>query len=280
MTRPDRPPRDQWVEHPLGRLFTRRWEPARTADPADPAAAPILMFHDSLGCVDLWRGLPADLCQATGRPVIAYDRLGFGRSDPREARPSLDFVAEEAAVFLPALREQLGLARYVALGHSVGGGMAIHAAAQPDGGCERLVTLAAQVFPEARTLEGIRAARDLFRDPAQVDRLARYHGEKTRWVLDAWIGNWLHPDFAAWTLDGVLPQVRCPALAIHGELDEYGSTVHPERIGRLAGGATRVEILPGVAHVPHREQPEAMVAMIAGFLGGTAQAGSAPQPAR
>ena len=255
-------PEDLWIPHAEGRIFARRWQPVAP----NHALAPIVMLHDSLGCVELWRNLPADLCRATGRTVIAYDRLGFGRSDPRGARPSLDFIAEEATRYFPALREQLGLNRFVALGHSVGGGMAIHCAAQAPEACEALVTIAAQTFPEDRTLQGIRAAEALFQDAAQVDRLSRYHGDKTRWVLDAWIGNWLHPGFADWSLAGVLPKVTSPVLVIHGELDEYGSPRHPQMIGQLSIGPAQVALLPGVAHVPQREQPAQVLTLMADFL--------------
>ncbi|WP_246483657.1 alpha/beta fold hydrolase [Paenacidovorax monticola] len=145
--------------------------------PSTPPS-PIVLFHDSLGCVELWRDLPAALCLATGRPVIAYDRLGFGRSDARRLRPPLDFVAQEADDYFPVLREQLGVERFIALGHSVGGGMAIHCAAEWADTCDALVTVAAQVFAEERTLGGIRVAREQFQDPQQIERLARYHGSK------------------------------------------------------------------------------------------------------
>ena len=253
---------DQWVRHPQGRIFTRRWQSTERA----PQGHPIVLLHDSLGCVALWRDFPATLCQATGREVIAYDRLGFGRSDARAALPSLDFVAEEAHDFFPVVRAQLGIGGFVALGHSVGGGMAIQCAAQLSEHCEALVTLAAQVFAEERTLAGIRTAREHFRAPAQIERLAKYHADKARWALDAWTETWLHPDFAAWSLVDVLPHVRCPVLAIHGEQDEYGSTRHPERIGQYASGSARIEILADVGHVPHREQPDAVIASVAAFL--------------
>lgn len=74
-----------------------------------------MLLHDSLGCVELWRDFPAALCQATGREVVAYDRLGFGRSDVRAELPSLDFVAEEARDFFPQICEQLGIDGFVAL---------------------------------------------------------------------------------------------------------------------------------------------------------------------
>lgn len=253
---------DQWVVHPQGRIFTRRWR----ARDARAGANPIVLLHDSLGCVELWRDFPAELCRAAKREVIAYDRLGFGRSDPRVERPSLDFVREEALVYFPIVCEQLDVRSFVLLGHSVGGGMAIQCAAELAARCEAVVSLSAQVFPEDRTLEGLRAAREQFRDPQQVERLAKYHGDKARWVLDAWIGNWLSPDFADWSLAEVLPRVRCPVLAIHGGRDEYGSLRHPELIGELCGGPTQIEILPDVGHVPQREQPAEVLRRITEFL--------------
>src|SRR5690349_3847018 len=141
--------RDRWVEHPQGQIFTRSWAPAGGADPV-AGPSPILLLHDSLGCVELWRDFPAALSRATGREVIAYDRLGFGRSAPRIGRPTLGFVAEEASAYMPVILKQLGVGGFIALGHSVGGGMAVHCAAALASRCEALVTVAAQVFPEDR----------------------------------------------------------------------------------------------------------------------------------
>jgi pimeloyl-ACP methyl ester carboxylesterase len=230
------------------------------------SGSPIVLFHDSLGCVDLWRDFPAALCAATGRRVIAYDRLGFGRSDARSDRPPLDFVADEARHYFPALRDALGFRRFIAFGHSVGGGMAVNCAAAFSADCEALITESAQVFPEDLTLKNIAEAKAQFEDSAQMRRLDKYHGDKTRWVVDAWTENWLHPGFAAWTLRDVLPQVNCPVLAIHGEHDEYGTTRHPQMIGELSGGPARVEILPDTYHVPHRERPGAILDLVAEFV--------------
>jgi pimeloyl-ACP methyl ester carboxylesterase len=87
-------------------------------------------------------------------------------------------------------------------------------------------------------------------------------------VLDAWIETWLSPGFASWTLAEVLPRVTCPVLAIHGVNDEYGSVRHAELIGERSGGPARIEILEGIGHVPHREQPERVLGLVSGFLGG------------
>lgn len=226
------------------------------------------MQHDSLGCVELWRDLPAALAEATGREVIAYDRLGFGRSDPRSGRPGLGFVAEEADRHLPVVLAALGVSRFVAFGHSVGGGMSVHAAA--DAGrpwrCEALITIAAQAFVEDRTLAGIREAAEAFKVPGQMERLARYHGDKAPWVLDAWVGNWLDPVFADWSLDATLAGVHCPALILHGAIDEYGSPAHPRRIAAGVSGPVTVEVLEGRGHMPHREDPAAIIAKVQAFL--------------
>jgi pimeloyl-ACP methyl ester carboxylesterase len=241
-------------------LFVRKWAPAQAQ------GSPIILFHDSLGCVELWRGFPAALAVRTGRAVVAYDRLGFGRSAARTDKLRPGFIAEEAETFFPVLLEQLAIERFVACGHSVGGGMAAHCAATFVASCAALITESAQAFVEDRTLQGIREAQALFADPAQVERLGKYHRDKARWVLDAWIDTWLSPDFAAWSLDAVLPQVRCPVLAIHGADDEYGSVRHPARIGKLAGGPTRVAVMPDTHHVPHREREQAVLDLIAEFL--------------
>ncbi len=257
--------RDHWIEHAHGRLFARCWSPSTAARRA-ALQSPIVLVHDSLGCVELWRDFPAQLSAATGRRVIAYDRLGFGKSDPRVGRPGLDFVADEAKTYFATVREQLGFRRFIAFGHSVGGGMAVHCAAAFGADCEALITESAQVFPEDRTLQGIDAAKAQFKDAQQLRRLQKYHGDKARWVLEAWTETWLHPEFAAWSLATVLPAVRNPVLAIHGVHDEYGSTRHPELIGQLCAGPSRVEILADTYHVPHRERPEVVLDLVAGFI--------------
>ena len=258
---PDPAVQDAWLEGRGGRLFARVWSPAVAT-----GRAPIILLHDSLGSVELWRGFPAALCAATGRQVVAYDRFGFGKSDPHPARLALGFVASEAEHDFAAVRQQLGIDRFVVFGHSVGGGMAVNCAARFGDACVALITESAQAFVEDRTVQGIEEARELFKDEGQVDRLKRYHGDKTRWVLDAWIGSWLHPDFAAWSLASALPHVKCPTLVIHGIDDEYGSAKHPRQIAEAVGGRARLEIMPDTRHVPHREKEAEVVQMLTDFL--------------
>lgn len=245
-----------------GTVFARQWRPAHEGSGA-PA---ILLFHDSLGCVALWRDFPAALARASECPVIAYDRLGFGQSDPNPETLSLDFVADEAGEAVPLLQAELGFERFIAFGHSVGGGMAVGAATTFPDACLAVITMSAQAFVEDRTVAGLRAAQIVFADAGQFNRLARYHGDKTQWVLDSWLGIWLAPSFADWTLDAALPQVRCPLLALHGKRDEYGSDAHPRRISTLAGGPASMVLLDDCGHIPHREQPSQVLRHVVPFV--------------
>ncbi|RKU03611.1 alpha/beta hydrolase [Burkholderia sp. Nafp2/4-1b] len=258
---------ETWVETPQGRLFAKRWRGARASEPAAPMqAAPIILLHDSLGCVELWRDFPEKLARATRRDVIAYDRLGFGRSDRHPGQLATTFVHDEAEHGFRALLERFGIDAFVAFGHSVGGGMAVGCAAVYPERCRALVTVAAQAFVEDRTREGIRDAGQQFDAPGQLDRLARYHGDKAKWVLRAWVDTWLSPAFRDWNLDDALPRVRCATLAIHGEQDEYGSDVHAKRIAARVAGPSSFLLLAGCGHMPHRERTDDVLAAVATFV--------------
>lgn len=254
-------PREHAVPSPRGTLHAVEW-PA----PAESGLAPIVLLHDSLGSVALWRSFPAALAEHTGRTVIAYDRLGFGRSDARLDRLTPAFVEEESRTAFAAVHEALAPGPFVVMGHSVGGGMAVHIAARHPRDCVALVTESAQAFAEDLTLRSIAEARDAFTDPAQLERLARYHGDKARWVLDAWTGTWLSDAFASWSLKDVLPQVRCPTLVLHGEFDEYGTAVHPRTIAEGVSGPAQQVLLAGAQHVPHREDEAGIARRVADFL--------------
>lgn len=257
-----------WIDTPLGRLFGCRWFPEGGEGSAQKP--PIILFHDSLGCVALWRDFPEQLCRATGREVIAYDRLGFGQSDVYPGPLPLHFIGDEAAQFFAHLKAALGIERFIAFGHSVGGAMAAACASRYGESCTALITVSAQAFVEDRTLEGIRVAQAQFAQPGQMGRLEKYHGAKAPWVLSAWTDTWLSPDFSDWTIENTVGAIQCPLLAIHGQYDEYGSDLHPKRIARLSTGPGDYLIVEDCHHVPHREAPQRVLAAVSEFLGAAA----------
>lgn len=253
---------DLWIESRHGRMFARTWR-HETVPSLEP---PIVLFHDSLGCVELWRNFPDRLCMATGRTIIAYDRLGFGRSDAHPGGWTTRFIRDEAERYFPLLKERLGIEAFIAFGHSVGGGIAAHCAAHFPEQCRFLVTESAQAFIENKTLQGIRAAEKAFQAPGQLERLQKYHGEKAQWVLQAWTQTWQSSAMQDWDLESSIQAIGCPTLVLHGELDEYGSEQHARRIGNLAAGHSKVLLIENCGHVPHREREELVLGTVAEFL--------------
>ena len=70
-----------------GTLETGWWGPG-------PAEAPTLvLLHEGLGSVALWRDVPERLAAATGWGVFAYSRFGYGDSDGDDAASADDVYA-------------------------------------------------------------------------------------------------------------------------------------------------------------------------------------------
>ena len=253
---------DHFIPIHQGDLFAREW---KCQNRGDSRRTPFVLLHDSLGCVELWRDFPKELCQKTGRTVIAYDRLGFGRSSLRSEQVPIDFIQEESREFLPKILKHFALDRFIAFGHSVGGPMAVECGRSVSG-CTGIIVESGQTCVEERTLAGIRAAKESFKDATEVRRLEKYHGPKARWVLDAWIETWLSPQFATWSLRETLSHLKVPALVIHGEQDEFGSVAQPKMISDLTLGPCSVHILDNCGHVPHREKPDKVLDLISKFL--------------
>lgn len=250
---------DRYLPTEHGDVFSRRW---RTGS----RKTPIVLMHDSLGCVELWRDFPEQLAAAAERDVIAYDRLGFGRSAPHPGGWSDHFIRDEAERFFPKVWQALDIEHFIALGHSVGGIMAASLAAHHSQHCRALVTIAALAFVEDRTRVGIRQTQAAFAEPGQLERLRKYHGRKAEWILSAWIDTWLSESYADWRIEDSAPGIDCPLLTIHGGQDEYGSLEHPQRVAALGTGIKQELLFEGCQHVPHREQPERVVDAIAGFI--------------
>jgi len=102
----------------------------------DPEAPAMVLLHHGLGSIHSWRRqIPA--FASAGWQVIAYDRWGYGRSDPRpgfEAGYLLQDMHEAIE-----LLEALGLARVSLVGHSDGGTIALLMAAEYPERVERMV---------------------------------------------------------------------------------------------------------------------------------------------
>ena len=228
------------------------------------SAAPIVMLHEGLGSVAMWKDFPHRVAHSANRNVLVYSRAGYGRSSPAKLPYGVRYMHDEALVVLPRLLDACAIERQILLGHSDGGSIAlIHAAAagRPVAG---LVLMAPHVVVEDVSIESIAAAKVAWRTTDLRAKLARYHDDVDG-AFTGWNDIWLHPDFRAWNIEDLVRDVRCPILAIQGEDDEYGTFDQIERIGRLAPDVERVR-LADCRHSPHRDQPEVVLEALVRFV--------------
>jgi pimeloyl-ACP methyl ester carboxylesterase len=236
-------------------------------DAADGRADTLVLLHEGLGSLVLWRDFPAKLAAATGWRALVYSRQGYGQSDPMPGPRAVGYMHDEARIVLPALLDELRIERPVLIGHSDGGSIAlIHA-----GGTTRpvrgVVTMAAHVFVEDVTVKSIAEAKTAFETTNLGERLGRYHRDAAA-AFWGWNDIWLDPAFRAWNIESFLPEIVCPVLAIQGVDDEYGTPAQVEAIIRGVGGPARELLLPSCRHSPHRDQEAATTQAIVGFVGG------------
>jgi len=224
----------------------------------------LVLLHEGLGSVAMWRDFPGRLAHATGCNALVYSRYGYGNSDPLTAPRDVRYMHDEALVVLPALLDQIGIARPILVGHSDGGSIAlIHAGARIRP-VAAVVTLAAHVLVEDISVASIAAARIAYESTDLRAKLARHHADVDS-AFRGWNDIWLHPDFRAWNIEEYLPGIACPVLAIQGEDDEYGTMEQMRRIGAQVRDAELVE-LEDCRHSPHRDQPEAVQDAIRRFV--------------
>jgi pimeloyl-ACP methyl ester carboxylesterase len=224
----------------------------------------LLLMHEGLGSVGLWRSFPAELAQGTGRRVVAFSRFGHGASDPPPEPRTPAFMHAEARGVVPELIDALELDSPVLVGHSDGASIALIYAAEHD--CRAVVAIAPHVFVEEICLAEIRLARESYVDGDLRSRLARYHRDPDA-AFFGWNDVWLHPSFPEWDLRGLLAGIRCPLLLIQGIREQYGTLAQLDAIEQsVAGGATVSRVELDCRHSPPTELPEETVAAIRAFL--------------
>ncbi|KAA3628361.1 MAG: alpha/beta hydrolase [Proteobacteria bacterium] len=243
-----------------------RLEYARFA--AAQADLPTLVFlHEGLGCVALWKDFPERVAAATGCEVFVYSRIGYGKSDPVEVPRPLSYMHIEGLEVVSKVLDAAGIGEAVLVGHSDGGSIAlVNAGAVHDRRVTGLVLLAPHVFNEAVCVESIRKVKIAYETTELRDKLARLHGDNVDCAFWGWNHAWLDPDFMQWNIEEYLPGVKVPILAIQGEDDEYGTLAQLDAIERQVNGPTERLVLPDCGHSPHRDQPEATLEAITGFV--------------
>jgi pimeloyl-ACP methyl ester carboxylesterase len=267
------------IAHPNSSQVEYRWfEP--TCGTGTP---PVVLLHEGLGSVEMWRDFPARLADSTQRRVLAYSRRGYGGSPPLGLQRTVAYMHEEALDHLPELLDKLNVVQPVLFGHSDGASIAlIHAGAQVRP-VSALILEAPHVFVEDISVQGIRAAKVAYESGDLRERLSRYHADVDG-AFYGWNDIWLSTEFRSWSIESYLSGLKCPVVAIQGVDDEYGTMEQIDRIARAHAGTTLLK-LRDCRHSPHRDQPELVLRSVESFLrrlsvgaGETFSPSSSPEP--
>lgn len=244
------------------RLEYRLWEPAG----AGTRRPNLVLLHEGLGSVAMWKDFPERLAMHTGCPVFACSRAGYGDSTPASLPRTPSYMHPEALEVLPAVLDRLDAPEVVLIGHSDGASIALlFAGGTPAARLRGLVVMAPHVFIEELCVGQIARARDAYREGDLRARLAKYHADVDH-VFRGWNDIWLDPAFRSWDIRAYLAHIRVPTLVIQGRDDEYGTLAQVDAVVDGIGAAAERLVLADCRHSPHRDQPEATLAAISGFL--------------
>ena len=246
--------------------------------PRPDAAPTLIVLHEGLGCVAMWRDFPEKLASASGCGVLVFSRQGYGGSDACELPRPVSFMHHEAQQVLPQLIKALGIRDHILVGHSDGGSIVlINAGSAAADGLKGVVTLAAHVFVEDISVTSIAAIKTVFESTDLPTKLARHHGDNVDCAFWGWNGVWLDPEFRDWNIEQYLSEIDVPVLALQGVDDEYGTPDQIDSIKRNIGISATTKMLDDCGHSPHRDQPDLTLQAISEFVARTIPSLSKPK---
>ncbi|AEA45609.1 alpha/beta fold hydrolase [Fluviicola taffensis] len=227
---------------------------------------PILVFlHEALGSIIQWKNFPSELCNSFHHAGIVIERSGHGKSSALNQERDIHYLHYYADETMAVLREVLNpTQKYILIGHSDGGSIALILAARNTKNLQAIVTMAAHTFVEDQTLSGIFPAIEAF-EAGKLDGLYKIHGAKTKTLFYAWSNTWLTPSFKTWDIRQEIQSFTIPVLAIQGKDDQYGTEEQVNSIVR--NQASRIgKIIPSCGHHPHLEKSKEVMLAISNWM--------------
>lgn len=236
----------------------------------------VVFLHYYGGSSRTWDGVASELSDRYR--IVATDHRGWGESEaPLDGYGSAVLAADAEGVI-----QTLGLARYVLVGHSMGGKVAqLIASRQPDG-LEGLVLVAPSppspmlLSDEQRaTLTGAYQSRESVEfvidnvltakslDAARREQVIEDSLKAAPQAKAAWPNVAMGEDISA-----AVASIDVPTIVISGELDQVDriATLQAELMPRIPHAA--MHILPGTGHLSPLEAPVELAHIIARFVAG------------
>ncbi len=268
------------------RVETIRGAPLRALVGGAAEGTPLVLLHGLGGSSANWALLAPRLAER--RRVVLVDLPGHGRSGPLPAAPGIGAYADRIALLL----ERLSLGEVVAVGHSLGGLVALRLAARhPDAVSGLVLAAPAGIGSGTRAAERALAFVGWVQPGRRISRhwqsVAR-SGSLKRMVFGPWFAadpEALHPDAVeallgeldlhtdtrsasrALTADDPrldLHDVRCPALVLWGAEDRQLPVDDAFDYARRLRAPLRV--IADCGHLPIVERPDACLDAIEEFL--------------
>ena len=256
-------------------------------------APAVVLLHGFAASSESWRELVPALSRE--HAVVAYDRPGFGlteRPEPEAVDGPNPYGREAQVPLLMGLMDAMGIERAVLVGHSAGGGVALAAALAHPERVSGLVLVDAAIYREGgappwllpllgttlvrrmgqRLLRGLvaklgeRIAARAWHDPSKLTPELRAAYERP-FQVEGW-------DRALWHVVAAtkpqrlaerLGELAVPTLVVTGDHDRVIRPADSRRLARELPGA-RLVVIEAAGHVPHEEQPGAVLAAVRGFL--------------
>ena len=204
---------------------------------------------------------------------IALDLPGFGGATPEPPRAT--GAAGYAAAVAPVLERELHLPAVV-VGHSFGGRVAVHLAADHPEAVAALVLTGVPLLrrtdrPPARPPLAFRLARaahrrGLFPDE-RMEALRRRSGSSDYRNAPSRVMRDILVKVTNETYEDQLRALRCPVELVWGADDDQVPAEVAERAAALVGSSAALTVLPGVGHLTPTAAPEALLAAVRRHLG-------------
>jgi len=237
--------------------------------PAAPTGRRVLYVHGT-GCnSQVW--VPHMEAIADAHASVAIDLPGHGRSPGRGFRGVGDYT-----YFVVELANALGWDRFVVVGHSLGGAVALltalHHGERLDGLV--LVDTGARLRVDPALLRGARDAAEAGR-AAATDRSWGFASATPQSVVDAiqslTVGTDPRVTYSDWIADDTfdvmtwLKDIRVPTLVVCGAEDRLTPVKYHQFLAAQIPGA-RLTIIEGAGHWMFWERPDAFTRSVRAFL--------------
>jgi pimeloyl-ACP methyl ester carboxylesterase len=226
----------------------------RWVGPVPNDAPTLVLLHEGLGSVGMWRDFPEKLTEATGLGVFTYSRPGYGGSGPKPLPWPLTYMEEHATDVLPGVLDAIGFQRGLLVGHSDGASIAaLYAGTVSDARVRGCALMAPHFFIEQICLDAIQEAKLAYETGDLRARLAMHHGPNVDCAFYGWNTSWLAEGFRRWDITDALRHVRVPLLVLQGLADPYGTAAQDEAAAQHSAAPVVTRLMDGVGHAPWRE---------------------------